>query len=139
MQTKQERFAALGGRSILEKVSKVFYDKIYKHPLLGQFFQHIDQTHIESQQVNFMQGALGGSVVYSGRLVPGAHMHMYITEEIYKLRQDILIQSLNEVRAQPELIERWLRVENAFKGSVVKQALTDCKKRYNSDTIQVFS
>ena len=66
-------------------------------------------------------------------------MHMYITDAIFQLRQDILIQSLKEVRAQPELIERWLRVENAFKGSVVKQTPADCKKRFYNEEILRFS
>lgn len=139
VQTKQQRFIAIGGREILEKASKVFYDKVYEHPLLGKFFQDVDQLHIEKQQVDFMQGALGGAVAYSGKMVPNAHQHMYITENIFLLRQGLLIKSLEEVNAPQELIERWIRVEQAFKRNIVKNSVADCKKRYNTDELMIFS
>ncbi len=139
MKDKRDRFIALGGREILEKATKVFYAKVYDHPLLSKFFQGVDQTHIENQQVDFMQGALGGTVAYTGKLVPSAHKHMDITEEIFDLRQNLLIESLKEVNPSAELIERWLRVEGAFKRNIVKSPVSECEKPYGTDTVLAFS
>ncbi|MCP4445840.1 MAG: hypothetical protein GY811_10925, partial [Myxococcales bacterium] len=53
-------FDELGGISVLRRITKAFYDKIYEHPWLGKYFETIDRDHIASQQAEFMQGVLGG-------------------------------------------------------------------------------
>ena len=49
----------VGGRPMLEKVHKHFYDELYKHPWLKNFFLHIDQKVIEDQQTDFMVSNMG--------------------------------------------------------------------------------
>ena len=106
----QLSFKELGGRQVLLDMAKVFYDKIYAHPWLGEFFKDISQEVIEIQQVDFLQGALGGERVYCGKLPIPAHKHMYITQELFDLRSEILIESLKEVNACQELIDRILKI-----------------------------
>jgi hemoglobin len=136
---KKASFEALGGRPILEAISKTFYDKVYKHPWLKKYFQHVSQEHIESQQVDFMQQALGGPSIYRGRTPPSAHVHIHVTEDLFELRESLLLASLKEHRASDELILRWNRVEQAFKNKIVKKSIQECKKRYPTDDILDFS
>ena len=50
----------VGGKPVLEKVHKHFYDELNKHPWLKNFFLHIDQKIIENQQTDFMNANMGG-------------------------------------------------------------------------------
>jgi truncated hemoglobin YjbI len=136
-QRKQE-FDAMGGRGMLIKVSKIFYDKIYADPWIGQYFKEVPQDRIESQQVDFMTGALGGGNVYLGRLPVPAHKHMYISNELFDLRQKYLEEAFIEAKASPELIEKWNRIDEAFRGRLVKKNLGECEKRFNTDEILYF-
>ncbi|GAH66668.1 unnamed protein product, partial [marine sediment metagenome] len=104
---EKDSFEKLGGRPVIEAVTKTFYDKVYKHPWLGKFFQNLHQEHVEKQQVDFMQQALGGPKVYSGQPPVLAHMHINITEELFELRTSLLLESFKENNASPELILRW--------------------------------
>lgn len=128
----------IGGKPYLQKVVKTFYDKVYAHPWLGQFFKNTPQQHIENQQVDFMIGALGGPRIYSGRNPKDAHPHILITEEVFTLRNELLVDALNEEKASTELVERWLQIEGAFKNSIVKNSIKECKGRYASDEILAF-
>lgn len=129
----------LGGRQLLEKAMKIFYDNVYEHPWLGLYFQDIDQDTIEAQQVDFMIGAFGGpKSVYSGRLPVEAHQNMFVTEELFDLREQMLKEALIEIEAPQELIDRWMKIDQAFKAAIVKKKLTDCKKTFVTDEIVGF-
>ena len=52
-----------------------------------------------------------------------AHRQMYITEELFDLRHQILKESLREVRVPEELARRWLKIDYAFKRKVVKDSI----------------
>jgi len=131
-------FEQVGGREGIHRIAKIFYDKAYDHPWLGLFFQNIPQVHIENQQTDFMMGPLGGPKTYMGRLPVPAHEHMFITEELFELRNTLLLESLQEAKAPPEVIEAWMKIDNAFKNRLVKKSRTECKKRYFTDEILDF-
>ena len=128
-------FELLGGRPTLEKAHKIFYDKIYADPWLGQFFTNISRDHIENQQTDFMSQAMGGPENYYGAFPIPAHMHMNITKELVALRSDLLAKSLEEVGISAELAKRWLKIDAAFAKGIVKNSVADCQKRYFTDTI----
>ena len=133
-----ESFEQLGGRAIIARIASSFYDKVYAHPWLGKFFAEVPQDVIESQQVDFMQQSLGGPRTYLGKYPIPAHRHMFIPDKLYIIRQQLLVASLNECDASEELIDRWLRIDNAFRKGIVKESLDDCEKRYATDEIVVF-
>lgn len=128
-------YALVGGRPCLERVHAAFYNKIFTHPRFRAFFANVEQAHQESQQTDFMAMEMGGPAKYGGRLPDGAHQHMFITEEQFDLRHQILSDTLKECLVPEELRERWLRADYKFKGKIVKKSFDDCKKRYNTDTI----
>jgi hemoglobin len=131
-------FEELGGRPILEKVAKIFYDKVYEDNWIGEYFKDVDQKVIEEQQVDFMSMALGGPKVYLGKLPVPAHKHMMISDELFVLREKLLDQAFVEAKACQELINRWRKIDQAFKAKIVKKSLAECEKRFKTDEIMDF-
>ena len=138
MSNSNDEFEKLGGRDILVRFSKVFYDKVYEHPWIGKFFVDVPQDVIEIQQVDFLQGSLGGPKVYAGKLPIRAHVNLNITDELFDLRTDMVVDALKEVGAKQELIDRIIRIDSAFKKGIVKKTINDCEKRYFTDEIVDF-
>lgn len=128
-------FDLIGGYKTLNKVHKIFYDKIYKDPWIGQFFKDISQDIIEAQQTDFMAQAMGGPDKYCGAFPIPAHKHMFISEELFEYRHSLLKSSLHEAGLSPEGIQGWLKIDYAFKKGIVKKQLSDCEPRFKTDQI----
>ncbi len=128
-------FEKLGGLSTLQKVHKIFYDKIYADAWIGQYFQGIKQETIENQQTDFMAQAMGGPEKYCGAFPIPAHQHMNITEELFDLRHQMLKDSLKEAGVSEELTQAWLKIDGAFRKGILKNSVSDCKPRFASDEI----
>jgi len=122
---KQTLFDAVGGLPTLEKVHRIFYDKIYAHPWLGRFFEGHDQKAIELRQTQFMGEKFGGDIVYPGMDLALAHRRMYITPELFKVRQQLLRESLEEAGVAGANIVRWLRIDAAFSKDIVNPSRED--------------
>ena len=127
-QKKQTLFDTVGGLPTLEKVHKIFYDKVYAHPWLGKFFEGHNQEAIENRQTMFMAVKMGGDVTYMGKEPKMAHRAMYITKELFDLRTELLRESLEEAGVPKDLIERWIKIDNAFKKQIVKDSIEDFYK-----------
>lgn len=121
---KPSLFDAVGGQATLEKVHKIFYDKVYAHPWLKLFFEGHHQESIEKRQSSFMQEKMGGPRTYMGKSPYMAHRHMYITKELYHIRQELLQQSLSEAGVPQDLVERWLKIDYAFIRQICKPSVT---------------
>ncbi len=131
-------FDEVGGIEIFRKINKVFYDKIYAHPWMRQYFIGVSQEHIENQQTDFMATAFGAGERYTGRFVKDAHTHVMITEELFNLREQLLDEAFKEVGAPPALVERWKKIDNAFKNQILKKDISECKGRFASEPILDF-
>lgn len=128
-------FDRLGGRPTLDRVHRIFYEKLYAHPWIGKYFEGINKEHISSQQSDFMGMLFGGPRVFSGRMPIDAHMHMMITEEIFQVRHALLRDALVEAQIPQREFSEWLAIDAAFKKVLVKKGLEDCRKRFNTDEI----
>ena len=135
---KRQEFENMGGKSMLEKISKIFYDKIYEDSWLKLYFAEIPQEHIERQQVAFMQAAMGGENLYCGQTPPAAHKHMYITHELFEARQVLMDEAFAESGANQSMIDKWQKIDDAFFNRIVKHAPEQCEKRYKTDKILDF-
>ncbi|WP_455221990.1 group I truncated hemoglobin [Kaarinaea lacus] len=120
---KLSLFDELGGLATLQKVHRIFYDKLYAHPWLKHFFAGHNQQAIEDRQTAFMAKKLGGAVAYWGKQLKMAHRQMYITEELFDLRHTLLRDSLEEAGIRDDLAQRWLKIDYAFKRQIVKQSI----------------
>ena len=116
-------FDAVGGLPILQRVHKIFYDKVYAHPWLKLFFEGHSQVAIENRQTTFMAMKMGGDVVYMGKDIKTAHETMYITPELFEIRRQLLDESIREAGVADELRERWLKMDGAFMKNIVKESL----------------
>jgi len=122
-------YQSIGGMPTLDRVHKIFYDKLYAHPWLGKFFVGHDQASIEKRQSLFMAEKMGArDVTYYGKQPKMAHRHLFITQEMYDLRHQILRDSLLEAGIDGEPLERWLRIDNAFHRQIVKPSVEEFYK-----------
>ena len=112
---------------------RVFYDKLYEHPWLKGFFEGIDQKVIEDQQTDFMTSNMGGGKVYSGGFQKNVHRHMFIPNELFDIRGKVLRESLQECGVSKELIKRWIKIDDAFRHSIVKSDISQYEKRCKTD------
>lgn len=126
---KQSLYDAVGGLPTLQKAHKIFYDKIYAHEWLKQFFDGFNQQIIEDKQTSFMGEKMGGPR-YLGKPIKQVHENMYISTELFELRHALLRESLEEAGVEPELMERWLRIDNAFMKSVHKTSMESFYRDY---------
>ena len=128
-------FDELGGMQGLERVHRIFYDKLLMHPWLKGFFDGVPRPHLESQQTEFMAGLFGGPKVYGGRPPATAHVHMFITEEVFFTRHILLEEALDEARVREDLKERWLDADMGMKRALVKDDISECEGRYKNEPI----
>lgn len=123
--------------SIINKAMTIFYEKVYNDPWLKEVFKVIKQEIITSQQTDFMVAAFGGPKRYCGRSPKDAHLHIFSDEEMWVHREYLLEQSLREVKLPEEFIQKWLKIDNAFKNVIVRKDPSECTKRFASDEIIV--
>jgi len=136
--TKLEQFEKMGGRDSLIRINKVFYDKVYEHPWMKDYFKEIPQQHIEDQQIDFMQKVLGGTNLYVGKTPPATHNHMFIPDELFDIRKQLLIESFEETNADAVLVEKWLKLDESFRRLIINKSADECKPRYKTDPILNF-
>ncbi len=137
--TKLEQFEKMGGRDSLIKINKLFYDKVYEHPWLGKYFMEIPQQHIEDQQIDFMQKVLGGTNVYVGKTPTATHHHMFIPDELFDVRKQLLIEAFDETHANAELVDKWLSLDESFRRHIINKSPDECTARFKTDPILNFS
>jgi hemoglobin len=126
----QTLYEIVGGLPALQKVHKIFYDKVYAHAWLGQFFAGHDQKAIEDRQTSFMAEKMGGSAPYLGKELKLVHETMYITRELFEIRKALLEDSLQEAGVDEVLIMRWLKIDSAFKHHIIKDSV---ESMYDND------
>lgn len=122
---------------MINKAVKVFYDKVYDDPWLKEVFKVIKQEIIENQQTDFMVAAFGGPKRYCGRSPKDAHLHIFSDEEMWVHRESLLEASLRETNLPEEFIQKWLKIDNAFKNVIVRNSPSECTKRFKTDEIIV--
>ncbi len=130
-------FDELGGMPAIKKVHRIFYDKLLSHPWLKDFFVGVPRPHLEAQQTDFMAGIFGGPKIYGGRPPQSAHIHMFITEEVFFTRHILLEEALDEAGVRPDLKERWLGHDMGMKKALVKDDVSECEGRYKNEPIIV--
>lgn len=116
----------IGGESVVVKVHQHFYDIMFDHPWLGQFFFGKSKEALILKQTKFMVGAFGGTNDHTFDTPAFIHMHMFITDEIADLRQEILKQSILSQGLSSDIAKRWLKVDDSFRESIVKKSVEEC-------------
>ncbi len=131
-------FARLGGAPTLQKVHRIFYDKVYAHPWLKQYFTDKPQEILEKQQTAFMTQVFGGPQIYAGKTPKFAHQHMLISDDLFNLRNQMLEESLIEAGIEAGLRQEWLNFDATFRPALVKRSETECTRAYADQDILNF-
>ena len=92
---------------------------------------------MQSSATDFMTSNMGGGKIYSGAFPKNAHKHIFISEKLFDLRQNLLRESLEECGVPKELAESWLNIDNAFRTSLVKSDPSQCQKRFFTDDLVI--
>jgi hypothetical protein len=78
---------------------------------------------------------MGGGKIYTGKTPENCHIPMFITKELFDLRNDLLKQCILKEGITGELLERWMAISTAFERVIVKKDPSECKQRYIGDEI----
>jgi truncated hemoglobin YjbI len=128
----------VGGTAIVERVHKSLYDKLLSHPWLKDFFVGMERWHLEEQQTDFIADLFGGKpAIYCGRAPMRAHQHLFITEEVFMIRHDMLAKTLTEAGVSAEHKAQWLKMDLGMKAAIVKKTVDECEGRYRSEKVLV--
>lgn len=130
-------YERIGGRPVLERVNRIFYDKVYAHPWLGQFFAGVDQRAVERKQSDLTSQAMGVPGAFHGTYPLPGHKHMLITKELYAVRMQLKAEALREAGIAEDLAEEWLAIDRSFERALVKSSPEECEKRHAADRILV--
>lgn len=128
-------FDRLGGYDAMHRVHKSFYNKLFAHPWLKQFFVEHPQEIFEKQQTDFMAGLMGGPKVYAGKTPKMAHQNILITDEMFETRNSILSQSIKETGIADDIREEWLAADRTLKRALVKSSVAECSTMYQGQRI----
>lgn len=123
----------------LKKVNVAFYDLVYDHPWLGLIFKSVEKEFIVSQQTDFMLGVFGGQKRFSGRAPNEAHPHIYVDEEMWNVRESLLKQAFEQTNCPEMISNRWLKIDEAFKSSIIMNSPSQCRPRYATDEFIIIS
>lgn len=128
----------IGGVACIERVHKILYDKLLSHPWLKGFFVGFERWHLEIQQTDFMADLFGREPkYYAGRAPMYGHQHIFITEEIFMIRHNLLAESITAAKVPDDLKERWLRYDLGMKPALVKSSVDECEGRYRTEEVIV--
>lgn len=116
----------IGGEEKVTAVHCRFYDIMFDHLWLGQFFYGKSKEALISKQTRFMVAAFNGPNHYSGDTPAFVHMHMFITDEIADLREQILKQCILVEGLSEDIADRWLKVDQSFRAGIVKKSIDEC-------------
>src|ERR1700758_1362035 len=100
----EDLFDLIGGRSIIEAATELFYDKVLQDDSLRQFFRRTDMAHLRSRQVMFISMLLGGRV-YTGKDIHDTHALARdhgLNNEHFDLFLEHFRAALEEVGVTPE-------------------------------------
>jgi hemoglobin len=126
----------IGGKTTIERVHTLLYDKLLRDPWLKGFFVGVERWVLEVQQTEFMADLFGAEPKrYAGRAPMRGHQHLFITEEIFMIRHGMLEKSLIEAGLTPALRERWLRYDLGMMPAIVKESIDDCEGRYRNEEV----
>ena len=91
------------------------------------------------KQSDYMIQLTGGPKCYAGQAPNTVHQYMFITEELFDLRSQLLSDAIQECGVNDSLRGEWLAANEMFKAVMVKKSVSDCVKQYSHQEILNFS
>jgi hemoglobin len=117
----EDLYDLIGGRSIIEAATELFYDKILQDDGLRHFFERVDMAHLRSRQAMLISMLLGGRV-YTGKNIRDAHAGSR-DHGLNDAHFDLFLQhfraALEEVGVEPENTEKIMKRLESTRGTVL--------------------
>jgi hemoglobin len=95
----------IGGAAAIEAAVGDFYPRVVADPLLAPYFDGIDMFSLKLHQRAFLAAALGGSEIYVGRSMRGAHLGLAVTPQAFDRFVEHLVATLSALEVPSEAIE----------------------------------
>ncbi|HER27034.1 MAG TPA: hypothetical protein ENI69_07990 [Rhodospirillales bacterium] len=128
----------IGGKDCLKKVHTKLYDRLLSHPWLKDFFVGVERWVLEDQQTDFMFDLFGGDPkIYCGRMPMRGHQHLFIPEEVFMIRHQLLADSITQCGVSDAHKEHWLRYDLGMMRAIVKKSVDDCEGRYKTEKVLI--
>lgn len=128
-------FEEIGGYACLTRVHELLYDKLYAHPWLKGFFVKSKLAVVKRQQTDFWAGLMGGPNRYGGRSPRDAHVHMFLSAEVFAIRHALLGDAISEAGVPDHLREKWLALDSSFEDAIVNKSPDECHGRYRTEEV----
>jgi hemoglobin len=121
----------------LHAIARAFYDKVYAHPWIGQYFAGVDQARQELKLVRFFHLAWN-DVIYAqlqGQYLKEEHAHMVIPPALFDLRQALMAEAMRELGHDEALVHAVLAFNEVWRPYVVKASRQECTKAFGGHAI----
>jgi len=118
----EDLFDLIGGRSVIEAATELFYDKVLHDDSLRHFFEGVDVAHLRSRQAMFISMLLGGRV-YTGKNIHDAHARSRdhgLNDAHFDLFLKHFRVALEEVGVKPENAEKVMKRLESKRGTVLE-------------------
>ncbi|MDH5433008.1 MAG: hypothetical protein OEY19_03620 [Gammaproteobacteria bacterium] len=116
----------VGGEDVIKQVHQRFYDVIFEDEWLGTFFYGKNKPTLVRKQTEFMLNCLGNYSDYHGETPALIHLHMFITEDMFLLRRQMLKDAILSHGLSESVAEKWLYIDGIFRDGIVKKDISEC-------------
>lgn len=119
-------FEQVGGEFGVRAIIDEFVERVCADTMIGFFFARVDRPRLKQLEYEHAARFLGADIPYTGRELSAAHRRHPILGGHFARRRAILQQTLQRHRVPPALIEAWLAHQDALRGEVTQDDLTEC-------------
>ncbi len=117
-------YEQLGGDTAVNAAVDVFYRKVLTDDRVSRFFDDVDMDQQIAKQKAFLTMVFGGPVAYTGNDMRSGHAHLVqrgLNDSHVDVVIELLGESLQEVGAPKELIEKVAAIAESTRGDVLNR------------------
>lgn len=118
---EESLYHQIGGKAAVSAAVDLFYVKVLKDPRVNFFFEDINMMRQHNQQKAFLSAALGGPEPWTGKDMREAHKNLDLEESHFNAIAEHLVATLEELKVDPELINKVIAVVASTKDDVLNR------------------
>ena len=122
---EESLFDRLGGESIINVATELFYKKVLSDPYINTFFKDVTMSKQLEKQKSFLTKIFGGPNTYSGKNLRRVHSRLVtehgLDDTHFDQLQSHLRSTLAEVGIEQDLILALMEVTESFRDDVLNK------------------